>query len=384
VISIRAFREEESFSSENERLLEVNQEVQFIVNGTQRWLDIKLSLISISVATGLSFFSVLRHQLVGNANAALLGLSLAYAFPMTGLLKGLIWSYTETEKLLISCERVFEYTEVESEKELFDDVEDVPFGAEWPKEGEIEFRHFKLSYRRDLPPVLKGINVHIHGGQHIGICGRTGSGKSSLYEALFRMRKYTSGQVLIDGIDISDIPLNRLRSSLCIIPQQPILIKGTIRGNLDPFNRKSDEQVWDALRKCGLESKVLKLENQLDSQVRSGAENFSLGERQLLTLARAFLQDAKIVCLDEATASIVTYVLFHYFVFIFLQDMETDHQIQSVLKQEFNDRTVLVIAHRIQTILDLDRIMVIQDGVVVKFDKPEVLIKDPDFKHQFL
>eukprot|EP00475_Leptophrys_vorax_P037463 TRINITY_DN6464_c0_g1_i6.p1 TRINITY_DN6464_c0_g1~~TRINITY_DN6464_c0_g1_i6.p1 ORF type:complete len:900 (-),score=203.33 TRINITY_DN6464_c0_g1_i6:101-2800(-) len=369
MISIRAFRQEERFMAENDALLQVNQEVQFVVNGSQRWLDVKLSFISIAVATGLSLLSVLRHQIIGNANAALVGLSLAYAFPMTSLLKGLIWSYSETEKQLVSCERVFEYTELESERKLMNDADREPFDKSWPSTGEIEFRNFRLSYRKELPAVLKRITVRIRSGERVGICGRTGSGKSSLYEALFRMRKYTSGEVLVDGVDIAKVPLQKLRSSLCIIPQQPILIKGTIRENLDPYHRKTDDQVWDALKKCGLESTIGSLEKKLQSEVRSGAENFSLGERQLLTLARAFLQESRIVCLDEATASI---------------DLETDKKIQKALREEFRDRTVLMIAHRIETILDTDRIMVIQDGVVAKFDTPQALLQDAEFRQQFL
>lgn len=315
MISIRAYKAQSRLENENKEILQANLEAQFISNGCRRWLDVRLSAISVALASGIAFVAVIRHHFVGNLNPALVGLSLAYSFPITSLLKNLIWSYAETEKQLVACERVFEYSTLESESELMEEVKETPAIADpsvWPRDGNIRFERFSLRYRKELPLVLKEITLEIKGGEHIGICGRTGSGKSTLYEALFRMRKFVNGSIFIDGVDITKVPLAQLRSSLCIIPQQPILVRGTIRSNLDPYNVKSDNQIWNAIKKCRLETKIRSLDKGLLAEVRSGAENFSLGERQLLTLARSFLQDAKIVCLDEATASIVSEFAYVY------------------------------------------------------------------------
>ncbi len=223
-------------------------------------------------------------------------------------MKNLVWSFAESEKQLFSYQRIREFTNFDSEvSQMGSNLKETP---NWPASGSIEFKQYAMKYREDLAFTLKHVSFKVNHAERIGICGRTGSGKSSIFESLFRMRKFTEGNLLIDGIDIRNISLRQLRSSLCIIPQQPVLLRGTLRSNLDPFHQHEDEAIWESISKCGLEEKVRKLNGNLSYEIRSGSENFSLGERQLFCLARAFLQNSKIVCLDEATASIVSFFLY--------------------------------------------------------------------------
>jgi ATP-binding cassette subfamily C (CFTR/MRP) protein 1 len=229
----------------------------------------------------------------------------------------------------------------------------------WPSEGAIEINQLELAYRKGLPNVLHGISASIRGGEKIGIVGRTGAGKSSIMMALFRMVEPSGGSIVIDGIDIGTIGLRDLRSRLAIIPQgksytqleiryiyitylcsDPTLFHGTVRSNLDPFNRHTDHELWDALERSGMKAYISSLNGGLDAEVAEGGENFSAGQRQLLCLARAMLVKARIIVMDEATASV---------------DLRTDALLQKAIREDFAGCTILTIAHRLNTIIDYDR-----------------------------
>jgi len=233
--------------------------------------------------------------------------------------------------------------------------------ANWPSNGKIEFRNVDMCYR-DGPLVLKQVCFTVEGKEKVGFCGRTGCGKSSTMVSLFRIEELTAGQILIDDIDIATIPLNTLRSNLCIIPQDPVMFSASIRFNVDPFNMCSDSDIWEVLESVDMKAHVTSLPEKLNEMVAENGDNFSAGQRQLICIARALLRKPKILVMDEATASI---------------DMETDALIQRMVRDRFKDCTVLTIAHRLDTIFDSDKIAVLDAGKLVEYESAKNLLNIP-------
>jgi ABC-type multidrug transport system fused ATPase/permease subunit len=233
----------------------------------------------------------------------------------------------------------------------------------WPSNGEIKFENVVMPYLPNAPPVLKGINFSIREGEKIGVVGRTGAGKSSLIVALYRLAEISEGKIHVDSVDCSTVSLNKLRSSMAIIPQEPVMFGGTLRTNLDPFNLHTDKELMDVLHKCLLGPVVDASEDGLQAKVEVMGSNYSLGTQQLICLARAMLNPSRILLLDEATAAL---------------DSNTNAAVQEVLKAHFSDRTIFTIAHRLDTIIDSDRILTMNAGVVAEFAHPHVLLKDPN------
>eukprot|EP00058_Branchiostoma_floridae_P019762 XP_002605252.1 hypothetical protein BRAFLDRAFT_92274 [Branchiostoma floridae] len=271
-------------------------------------------------------------------------------------------SFAKVETFMTSVERVDTYSRVPQEVYQHKSGNTIP-PEEWPKSGTVQLESVSARYDQTLDPVLTMVTANIRAGEKVGICGRTGSGKSSLTLALYRMIDMFEGVISIDGVDISRVPLTLLRSRLSIIPQDPVLFSGTIRFNLDPEENSDDEELWKAIEIAQLKDVVADLPNKLDEMVTEGGENFSVGQRQLFCLARAFVRKSRILIMDEATASV---------------DMETDAILQEVIKVAFGDRTVVTVAHRIATILNSDRILVLDQGKLVENDSPENLLKKPD------
>ncbi|TKS68688.1 Multidrug resistance-associated protein 7 ATP-binding cassette sub-family C member 10 [Collichthys lucidus] len=341
------------FQEESARRLEQNQRCLFLSNAAMQWLDIRLQLIGVAVVTGLGVIAVIQHQ-YNSVDPGLVGLSLSYALSITSLLSGLIFSFTQTEMQLVSVERTEEYsTGLPTEPQH----QNAQLSPAWPEQGWLEFRAVVLAYREGLPNALDGVSLVMRPGEKVGIVGRTGSGKSTLFLALFRMVELNQGQILLDGLDISTVGLAQLRSRLAIIPQDPFLFSGTIKENLDPCGRHSDQQLLDVLDQCHLSSVVNRMGG-LDAEVGERGKSFSVGQRQLLCLARALLTQAKLLCVDEATASV---------------DQKTDKLLQQTIREKFQDKTVLTIAHRINTIMDCDRVLVMHAGKVMEFDTPAAL-----------
>ncbi|XP_051957113.1 ATP-binding cassette sub-family C member 10-like isoform X3 [Xyrauchen texanus] len=351
--TVRASGHTARFEEENEKRLEQNQRCLFNSNAAMQWLDIRLQMIGVTVVTGISLIAVIQHQ-IKSIDPGLVGLSLSYALSITNLLSGLIFSFAQTEMQLVSIERTEEYsTMIPQEPEQANtEVDDL-----WPEQGRVEFIGAVLAYRPGFPNALDGVSLEVLPGERVGIVGRTGSGKSSLFLALFRMVELNQGQILLDGVDLSSVRLSQLRSKLAIIPQDPFLFSSSVRENLDPHGRHPDYQLLDALKQCHLGDVVHRIGG-LDSEVGERGKSLSVGQRQLMCLARALLTDTNILCIDEATASV---------------DQKTDLLLQKTIKEKFKDKTVLTIAHRLNTIMDSDKVLVMHAGKVVEFDSPAAL-----------
>lgn len=356
ISTIRSYDQEERFVTENQRKLDENQKAYFASVVANRWLGIRVEFIGTCVVSLAALFAVLERD---NIDPGMAGLSLTYALNITGVLNWVVRMSTEAETQLVSVERVIQYMKVETEAPAVV-LETLP-PRSWPEKGAIDFKNVKLRYRPELDLVLKGINVSIKPKEKVGVVGRTGAGKSSLMLALFRLVEAAEGVVEIDGVNIATLGLDTLRSRLSIIPQDPTLFTGTIRSNLDPFEKYTDEEIWYALEKVHLKEAVQAMGG-IDSAVSEFGENLSVGQRQLMCLGRALLRRAKILVMDEATAAV---------------DYETDRLIQETIREEFVDVTVLTIAHRIQTIIDYDRVLVLDKGLVVEFENPTQLLQNP-------
>ncbi|NXJ48792.1 MRP7 protein, partial [Spizaetus tyrannus] len=348
--SIRAMRATQRFELENQLHLEQNQRCLFASNTAMQWLDIRLQMIGVAVVTTIAGIAIIQHQ-KQLGNPGLVGLALSYALSVTNLLSGLISSFTLTETMMVSVERTEEYT-TDIPTEPHDKL--VQVAADWPSQGLVEFQQVVLAYRAGLPNALDGVSFTIYPGEKVGIVGRTGSGKSTLFLALFRMLELKSGRILLDGVDSQLVGLEELRSRLAIIPQDPFLFSGSIRENLDPQGRRTDAELHEVLEQCHLWDAVTQMGG-LDSELGERGKSLSLGQRQLVCLARALLTQAKVLCIDEATASV---------------DQKTDQLLQQIIRQRFADKTVLTIAHRLNTILDSDRVLVMQAGRVAELDSP--------------
>uniref|UniRef100_A0A1B6H685 ABC-type glutathione-S-conjugate transporter n=1 Tax=Homalodisca liturata TaxID=320908 RepID=A0A1B6H685_9HEMI len=354
--SIRAYGMQEVFISQSEEKVDLNQSCNYPNMVAMRWLAVRLE----SVGNLIVFFSALFAVLYrGSLDAGLAGISITYALQVTGTLNFFVRSAADVETNIVSVERIKEYTEIKQEAAWTVQPKPDPL---WPTKGNIEFSDYKVRYREGLELVLGGVSCNIYPGEKVGIVGRTGAGKSSLTLALFRILEAAGGSISIDGSNIASIGLHDLRSRLTIIPQDPVLFSGTLRNNLDPFDKETDQALWKALEMSNLKPFVSSLPLGLNHLITEGGDNLSVGQKQLICLSRALLRKTKILILDEATAAV---------------DLETDEIIQRTIRSEFKDCTVLTIAHRLNTIMDYNRILVLDKGKVKEFDAPNTLVQNP-------
>jgi len=355
VSSIRAQRQQERFINENERRIDENQAAFAPSNYSNRWLAVRLEFVGNMIIFLSALFAIIGKDSI---TAGLAGLSISYAMQITQTLNWFVRMTSKLETDIVAVERVKEYSEVETEAARINP--DNRPDASWPDKGVVDVQNYCARYRKDLDYALHHISFDIKPCEKVGVVGRTGAGKSSLAMGLFRMIEAAEGSITIDGINISDIGLMDLRSRLTIIPQDPVLFSGSIRFNLDPFDQHSDDSIWNALEISHLKGFIDTLNGGLQEPVAESGSNFSVGQRQLMCLARAILRKSKILVLDEATAAV---------------DMETDEFIQKTIRDEFKDCTVFTIAHRLNTVIDYDRILVLDKGKVVEFDSPQKLLQ---------
>ncbi|NWH63151.1 MRP1 protein, partial [Geococcyx californianus] len=352
--TVRAFGHQERFIRKNNDVVYENL-VYFYNNViSNRWLSVRLEFLG----NLMVFFAAVFVVLAGNTvSSSTVGLSISYALNIIQSLNFWVRKACEIETNAVSIERVCEYAKMDKEESWIMSKRP-PMG--WPNRGIIEFVNYKAKYKTNLGLALNDVSFRTQSKEKVGIVGRTGAGKSTLTNCLFRVLEGSEGKIIIDGIDISTIGLHDLRGNLNIIPQDPVLFSGTLQSNLDPLGKHSDLELWEVLELCHLKDFVQSLPRKLLHEISEGGENLSVGQRQLVCLARVLLRKAKILVLDEATASV---------------DMETDNLVQSTIKREFHNCTVLTIAHRLHTVMDSDRVLVLDAGRILEYDTPHNLLK---------
>ncbi|XP_051562502.1 multidrug resistance-associated protein 4 [Myxocyprinus asiaticus] len=352
--TIRAFKAVERFQQMFDAHQDLHSEAWFLFLTTSRWLAVRLDGMC-SVFVSITAFGCLL--LKDSMEAGAVGLALSYAVTLMGMFQWGVRQSAEVENLMTSVERVVEYTEIESEAPWETQKRPPP---DWPNRGLITFDRVNFSYSADGPIVLKNFTAMFRPREKVGIVGRTGAGKSSLISALFRLTE-PEGKIFVDGVLTSEIGLHDLRQKMSIIPQDPVLFTGTMRKNLDPFSQHSDQDLWSSLEEVQLKTVVEELPSKLETELAESGSNFSVGQRQLVCLARAILRKNRILIIDEATANV---------------DPRTDELIQKTIREKFKECTVLTIAHRLNTIIDSDRILVLDAGRIHEYDNPHVLLKN--------
>uniref|UniRef100_A0A671QV01 Canalicular multispecific organic anion transporter 2-like n=1 Tax=Sinocyclocheilus anshuiensis TaxID=1608454 RepID=A0A671QV01_9TELE len=351
---IRAYGRNAAFVLMSDMKVDENQKSYYPGIVSNRWLGVRIEFIGNCIVLFAALLAVIGKD---KLSPGLVGLSVSYALQVTMSLNWMVRMTSDLESNIVAVERVKEYSETQTEAPWI--VTDKQPPPDWPPKGNVEFADYSVRYREGLDLVLRNISLKVEGGEKIGIVGRTGAGKSSMTLCLFRLLEAADGEIVIDEVKISEIGLHDLRSKLTIIPQEPVLFSGTLRMNLDPFEKYSDEEVWKALELSHLKRFVSNQTSKLDLECCEGGENLSVGQRQLVCLARALLRKTRILVLDEATAAV---------------DLETDDLIQSTIRTQFEDCTVFTIAHRLNTIMDYTRVLVLDKGQIAEFDTPTNLI----------
>ncbi|GAB6025158.1 Multidrug resistance-associated protein 1 [Chamberlinius hualienensis] len=352
--TLRAFQKENEFMKLFDDLIDENMKYVYHIKALFIWAGVRLDLVGNILTMLTAVFGLMQKDTLGAGTVALI---VNYAVAIYYTFMWVVESSGSLESNIVSVERLNEYFDLSPEASW--EKEEKKPDPSWPEEGEIEFHNYSTKYRQELPPVLNGISFKIDSCEKIGIIGRTGAGKSSVTLALFRMMEASEGSISIDNRDISEMGLHDLRSRLTVIPQDPVLFSGSLRMNLDPYNKYNDEQLWKALELAHLKDFVKQSNSGLDQDIAEGGSNLSVGQKQLVCLARALLKKTKILLLDEATAAV---------------DSHTDSLIQSTIRSEFSDCTILTIAHRLNTIMDSTRLLVLNEGKVVALDEPSKLL----------
>ncbi|KAJ7126290.1 multidrug resistance-associated ABC transporter [Mycena epipterygia] len=375
ITTLRAFGGSTQFLLDMIQLLDVNTAPAYWTSAMSQWLGVRSNALTSAVVGVVGIMAVLSPRV----DASLTGFAMMFAASATNDFQNMAGRYSRLEQDMVALERIKEYSEIQPEPAEFTELQP-PAG--WPTQGNIHCQDLVVQYTPQLPAVLHGLSFDISPGEKIGIIGRTGSGKSTLALSLFRFVPVTAGRILIDGIDIAKLGLTDLRRNLTIIPQDPTILSGTLRSTLDVFGEYTDAEIFDALRRVHLipssdnadqpaDSTIINANvfKDLDFKVSESGDNFSSGEKQLLCMARAILKHSKILLMDEATASV---------------DHATDELISHTIREAFAESTVLTIAHRLSTVISYDRVMLLDEGRIIEFDRPGTLLDDPASKFHAL
>lgn len=352
---VRAFDQQENFLKDNLKFQSRSTVATFSIANLSLWLAWRVDIIGALLVLLCALLAMLSDSI----DAAVAGLIVSNSFQILLFFSIMSRFMGEVHDNMTAVENARKLTELPQEDEP-EVEEEVP--EHWPNKGAIDFQNVVMPYLPGKPPVLKGITFSIKPQEKVGVVGRTGAGKSSLIVALYKLAKLKRGDIEVDGVDCGHVQLHQLRSSMAIIPQEPVMFGGTIRTNLDPFNEYTDSELMDVLEKCLLGDVLKTLADGLNAKVDSMGANFSLGTQQLICLARAMLNPSPILLLDEATASL---------------DSDTNAKVGEVLKLHFSDRTIFTIAHRLDTIIESDRILTVSAGVVAEFESPHKLLENP-------
>ncbi|KAI9689553.1 MAG: hypothetical protein M1822_010204 [Bathelium mastoideum] len=359
ISTIRAYRQQKRFAQDNQWRVDANLRAYYPSTTANRWLAVRLEFIGSVIILTSAGLAIVAVSTGGGPSAGLVGLAMSYALQITQSLNWIVRQTVEVETNIVSVERVLEYARLPSEAPEVISKNRPPIS--WPAHGAVRFDQYSTRYRPELDLVLKNISLDIKPREKIGVVGRTGAGKSSLTLALFRIIEPAEGTIKIDDLDTTKIGLWDLRRRLAIIPQDALLFEGSVRDNLDPGHVHDDTELWSVLEHARLKDYIARMPAKLDARVNEGGSNLSQGQRQLISLARALLTPSNILVLDEATAAV---------------DVQTDALLQQTLRSsQFRNRTIITIAHRVNTILDSDRVLVLDKGQVREFDTPDRLIQ---------
>eukprot|EP01125_Pyxidicula_operculata_P008392 TRINITY_DN281_c1_g2_i3.p1 TRINITY_DN281_c1_g2~~TRINITY_DN281_c1_g2_i3.p1 ORF type:complete len:1810 (-),score=367.65 TRINITY_DN281_c1_g2_i3:1278-6365(-) len=352
--SIHAFKLSDQFIVDCNGAIDYNTHDKFASKYIQQWYGLWTDFLG-ALFVGIVFFGLVLVRNYGSLNESLAGVVMSMLSGFVQML-GSVNSYAATTEMMMnSVERVHEYEMLEKEE---DDPGVTMPPTDWPSKGSINFNHLNWTYGNESTAILKDINIVIPPKSRIGVVGRSGAGKSSLLQSLFRMHDPVSGSISIDDVDITSIPLSVLRRHVGIIPQEPAIFIGTLRFNLDPFDKHSDDELWASLDLVGLRKYVSQLEGKLDAEIDS--KTLTLGQKQLLSMARVLVHKYPIILLDEPTANV---------------DLDTDAVVQNVVREAFKNHTIITIAHRLVTVMDCDKVLVLNEGQVAEYDTPYKLLK---------
>ena len=354
--TIRAYNLQNKYIEIFQNKVDEHYKLLYYINGTGQWYLLCLNVLSILFLTYMVIMTLMHKN---KFTPKIIGIILTYSLVLQEDMIEFLSSFSNFENTMTKMERSLSYTKIISERpqQLTSD-----FGLrDWPSKGEILFENFNVKYRNDTEIVLKNINFHLEPGEHLGVVGRTGSGKSTITLCLFRILEAFSGKIYIDGVDISKVGLQKLRESITIIPQDSTLMDGTLRYNIDPIKAYSDQEIIQVMKKIGFDYIIKQNRDGLDQNISENGSNLSIGEKQLICITRAILRKSKIIVLDEATASI---------------DYKTEEIIQKALNEILSDSTMISIAHRIKTVMNSDKILVLENGEIIEFDTPENLLNN--------